>query len=74
MLHRMQRVLLQATDPLNRAMVVISPLDVSDSRSALVSLSDLCDDPEDGVMVYIPGASWEQNYAMFYDQVTKGSR
>jgi hypothetical protein len=69
----MQRVLLRAVDPLNSAMVVVSPLDVPDSRSALVSLEDLCDDPEDGVMVYIPGASWEQNYAMFYDQVTKGN-
>ena len=69
----MQRVLVQAIDPLNDAMVVVSPLDVADSRSALVHLVDLCDDPEDGVMVYIPGASWDQNYAMFYDMVVKRS-
>ena len=67
----MQRVLLHAVDPMNHAMVVVSPVDVPDSRSLLVCLSDLCDDPEDGIMLYVPGASWEQNYAMFYDQVVK---
>lgn len=67
-MRRMQRVLLEAIDPLNNAMAVVLPLDTPDSRSVLVYLSDLCDDPEDGVMVYVPGTCWEQNYAMFYDK------
>ena len=72
LMQRMQRVRIQAFDPLNTKMVVVCPVEVADSRSVLVSIEDLCDDVEHGVMVYIPGASWDQNYAMFYDQIHKG--
>ena len=66
-MQRMQRVQLQAIDPLNSEMVVVCPVDVPDSRSVLVPLTDLCDDLEHGFMLYVPCATWELNYSLLYD-------
>lgn len=61
----MMRVKLVGMDPLNNEFVVVHTIQAPDQRTYLVRLSDLCDDPIEDVMKYIPNATWEMNFLYF---------